>query len=78
MFLKYLLGSVLIIASISGNAQDTIIKTDGEKIIGKVLEIDDASVRYKKFSNPDGPGYVLKVSEISSIHYQNKEMEVFI
>lgn len=73
---KYLLVSVLIFAGIPVNAQDTINKTDGEKIIGKVLEIDDSSVRYKKSNNPDGPVYILKISEISSIRYQNNETEV--
>jgi hypothetical protein len=77
LFLKCLLGSVLIFACIPGNAQDTINKTDGEKIIGKVLEVDNSSVRYKKSSNPDGPDYILEISEISSIRYQNNETEVF-
>jgi hypothetical protein len=75
--LKCLLVSVLIFAGIPGNAQDTINKTDGEKIIGKVLEIDNSSVRYKKGNNPNGPDYILKISEISSIRYQNNETEVF-
>jgi hypothetical protein len=67
----------MLFTCIHGNAQDTINKTDGEKIIGKVLEIDDSSIRYKKSNNPDGPDYILKISEISSIRYQNNEMEVF-
>lgn len=75
--LKCLLVSVLFFAGVPVNAQDTINKTDGEKIIGKVLEIDDSSVKYKKSNNPDGPDYILKISEISSIRYQNNETEVF-
>ena len=46
-------------------AQDLIIKADASKVEAKVTEITPESVRYKRFSNPDGPTYVLPVSEIS-------------
>lgn len=58
-------------------AQDLIVKTDASKIEAKVAEITPEAVRYKRFSNPDGPTYVLPVGEISYIQYANGEKEVF-
>ena len=59
-------------------AQDLIIKADASKVEAKVTEITPESVRYKRFSNPDGPTYVLPVSEISYIQYANGEKEMCI
>ena len=54
-------------------AQDMIIKRDASRIEARVTEISPAEVRYKRFSNPDGPTYVLPVSEIAAIRYANGE-----
>ena len=58
-------------------AQDTIFKTDAQSVQAKILEISTTEVRYKRFSNPDGPTYVLPVSQISHIVYQNGERDDF-
>ena len=52
--------------ALTAAAQDLIVKTDATKIEAKVIEITPEAVRYKRFSNPDGPTYVLPVKEI---HY---------
>lgn len=41
-------------------AQDIVILKDGTSVDAKVIEVDDNSVRYKKFNNPDGPTYTAK------------------
>ena len=58
-------------------AQDLIVKTDSTKIEAKVVEITPENVRYKRFSNPEGPTYVLPVIEIHYIRYANGEMEYY-
>ncbi len=58
-------------------AQDLIIKKDTSKIEAKVLEISRDAVRYKRFSNPEGPTYVLPVADIYYIQYANGEKEYF-
>lgn len=58
-------------------AQDLIVKTDATKIEAKVIEITPDAVRYKRFSNPDGPTYVLPVAEIHYIQYANGEKEYY-
>lgn len=62
---------------LSAAAQDLIVKTDATKIEAKVIEITPGEVRYKRFSNPDGPTYVLPVSDIHYIQYANGEREYY-
>lgn len=61
----------------SAVAQDLIFRTDASRIEAKVTEITPEEVRYKRFSNPDGPTYVLPVKDIRYIEYPNGEKEVF-
>ena len=63
--------------ALTAAAQDLIVKTDATKVEAKVTEITPEAVRYKRFSNPDGPTYVLPVADISYIQYANGEKEVF-
>lgn len=58
-------------------AQDLIVKRDASRIEAKVSEIAPDAVRYKRWSNPDGPTYVLPVAEIDHIRYANGETERF-
>lgn len=62
---------------LSAAAQDLIVKTDATKIEARVIEITPDEVRYKRFSNPDGPTYVLPVSHIHYIQYANGEKEYY-
>ena len=45
-------------------AQDVIVKRDGSTILSKVLEVNTSEIKYKKFSNQDGPTYTINKSEI--------------
>lgn len=58
-------------------AQDLIVKRDSSRIEARVTEISPDEVRYKRFSNPDGPTYVLPVSAIAAIRYANGEEDIF-
>lgn len=58
-------------------AQDVIVLNDGSSIFSKVLEIDASQVKYRKYSNLDGPIYTMNITEILSIKYQNGEVENF-
>lgn len=58
-------------------AQDVIVKKDGTTIASKVLEITTNEVKYKKFSNLDGPIYNIAKSDIKVIKYENGEEESF-
>lgn len=58
-------------------AQDLIVRTDATEVQAKVMEITPGEVRYKRFSNPEGPTYVLPVAQIRYILYPNGEKDVF-
>gem|GEM_PF-2554378 len=75
--MRTFLTMTLMIMTISAYTQDKIRTTSGETINAKVTEVSKDEVKYKKSSNPDGPVYVLRKQEISSIVYQNGEKEVF-
>lgn len=58
-------------------AQDRLVRRDGTELKVLVKEISPDEVRYKRFSNPDGPTYVLPVGDIRYIEYPNGERDEF-
>ncbi len=53
------------------HAQDMIFKKNGEVLEGKIFEINETSVKYKKKTNLDGPTYTIDKSNIIKIRYEN-------
>lgn len=58
-------------------AQDLITTKNGEDIQAKVLEVGLKTVKYKKFSNLEGPEYTMLRDEILIIRYENGEKDIF-
>ncbi len=58
-------------------SQDVITLSNGTEIEAKVIKITDSEIEYKKWNNQEGPSYVEKVSNISSIKYQNGNKDTF-
>lgn len=58
-------------------AQDVIVKKDGTTILSKVEEVSDTQVKYKKYSNLNGPTYSVNVIDLQCINYENGEKETF-
>lgn len=76
---KYIVScAALLVAATSLRAQDMIVlrNAQAEEIAAKVLEVNETHIRYRKFSNPDGPVYTLGRSEVFFIRYENGEKEV--
>lgn len=71
--------SILLLTSFSATlcAQDIVLFKDGTSEKAKIQEITNTEVKYKKFSNLEGPTYTVAKSSISSIQYQNGEQETF-
>ena len=57
-------------------AQDVIVKKDGSTIQSKVMEINEREIKFKKWSNLEGPMYTINKNEVNSINYQNGEVEL--
>lgn len=64
-----------IFAASATMAQDLIVKTDSTRIEAVVSEISTENVRYKRFARPEGPTYVLPVSEVCYIRYSDGFVE---
>ena len=74
---KLILLSVLLCASLSAWGQDLITKKDGSDIEAKILEVTPTEIKYKKFSNLEGPIFTLPVKDILIVRYENGENEIF-
>ena len=61
----------------SAAAQDLIVRNDSTRVETRVIEITPEKISYKRFSNPDGPTYVLPVADIHYIRYANGEVDRF-
>ncbi len=59
-------------------AEDVIYLTNGDEIKSLVSEVTSTTVKYKKFSNVDGPTYTINKSDILMIIYANGEKDIFI
>ena len=58
-------------------AQDLILKRNGDEINAKIEEVGINEIKYKKFDNQDGPLYTIIKSEVFMIKYANGTKEVF-
>ncbi len=66
----------LLLAIFAVNAQDIIVMKNGDLVQSKVMEITQTEIKYKKFSNPDGPLYTIDKATVLSINYENGEKEM--
>lgn len=56
---------------------DVILLRDESKLEVYIQEVDDQVIKYKKPSDPDGPLFSIKKSDVASIRYGNGEEETF-
>jgi hypothetical protein len=78
MSIKELVFAALFMGAVfSVSAQDTILTTQSEKIIAKIIEVDIEVVKYKQYNYQEGPTHTIKKTDISSIIYQNGQVTVF-
>ncbi len=57
-------------------AQDIIIKINGEEILSKVEEVGELSIKYRKFTNMNGPLYSISRKDVSEIHYESGDKDI--
>jgi len=58
-------------------AQDKIYTSDNSIIVAKVLKVGSTEIEYKKFSNLNGPSYLISKSNVNMIVYENGEKETY-
>lgn len=74
---KSVILSIFLLASINVAAQDVVVKKDGSTILAKVLEVNQDNIKYKKFSNPNGPTYAIGLSDVMAVNYENGDKDNF-
>ena len=69
---------VMIVFSYSGFTQDTIyIKSNHDYILSDIIEVNIDNLKYRKFTNLDGPLYTIDKSTISKVVFSNGDIEEF-
>lgn len=68
------LGALL---SLSAMAQDVVILQNGDEIKCKLIEVGTEQIKYKKWSNQNGPTFVEERDDVFMIKYENGEKDVF-
>ncbi|MCQ2077982.1 MAG: hypothetical protein MJZ20_13325 [Bacteroidaceae bacterium] len=58
-------------------SNDIIITTQSEKLEVTIVEVGKTEIKYRKVNNPAGPLFVLDKADISSIIYDNGDVEAF-
>lgn len=74
---SFVLISIFVLIHGSVFSQDTIKTVSGNSIIAKVVEINKSEIKYKKFSNLDGPVYIITPEEVHAIIYPSGEKDDF-
>jgi len=72
-----LLPAFLMLLSSDVFSQDKIYLKNGENINVKILEVNLDDLKYKKFSNQEGPLYTIIKSDIHMVIYENGETDIF-
>lgn len=75
--LKMLAVSVVLLTAYQAQAQDVIHKKNGKVIEAKVVELGTSEIKYKMFSDPDGPIYVDEKENIDKIVFQDGRTEQY-
>jgi len=68
---------LLLIGSFLSFSQDIITLRDGSKIEGKVSEVGNKNILYKRFSNLNGPVYTLDIEDVALINYESGAIDKF-
>lgn len=68
---------LLILSTVCANAQDVIVKKDNSTILCKVTKISSTEIEYNKWSKLDGPTYIISVSEVVRINYNDDTYDDF-
>jgi len=69
--------ALLLFCAAAGYAQDLIHLCMGDTIQATVTEVSQSLIKYKKFTNPNGPTYTIRSIEVDRIVYANGDEDIF-
>ena len=73
---KYVLLFILL-WPVGASAQDVIVKRDSSTVVCRVLEVSATEVTFKKWNDQEGANYIMNLSDVVSINYENGEINKF-
>lgn len=68
---------VVTLFSLQAFAQDKLYKKNGDVVEAKVLEVNEAEIKYKIFTDQEGPTYTVDKDRLAKIIYQGGREETF-
>lgn len=68
---------LLVIFIQSSIGQDTIFFKSNDKVLAIISEISEAEIRYKNYTNPTGPDYLISVNLVSKIVFSSGDIKTF-
>ena len=74
---KLFILALFVIGFVNVYAQDILQLKDGVKIEVKLIEVNESSIKYKRWDNLNGPTYTISITKVSSILYENGVFEEF-
>lgn len=69
--MKHLFALAMLFCVLNCVAQDVIIKNNGLTVVCRVVEVNNSEVVYKKWSDLNGSNYIMNLSDVTSINYEN-------
>lgn len=72
-----LLSATALCVALAAQAQDKIIKTNGDTILAKVKSVGVKTVSYQRYDNQAGPDYTIAKAIVEKIIYQNGGEDAF-
>ena len=67
----FMLCLLFAVCSLSGNAQDVIVKKDGSTVVCRIVELTATEAVYQKWNASNNYNYVMNLSDIKVINYQD-------
>lgn len=69
---------IILLTSYETKAQDTIcLNLENAIIVAKILEVNSTNLKYKNYSNLDGPTYTIEKDKIKKVVYKNGTVETY-
>ena len=61
----------VLLCALGAQAQDVIVRRDGSTVLARVVAVNGNEVVYKKWSDLNGPNYVMSRSDVTNINYES-------
>lgn len=74
---RILLFALALVSLVTYAQNDVIITTDSKTMEVKIKEVSNTEVRYTELDMPDGPVFVIPVSEVNQITFSNGQVKTY-